>query len=77
MKRLIRLINKADRWLCVNLRPLALQTWWRTLWFRQDEFHPCYDQSVRTMLGMSKERRERYVIEVMLRRQRAHEQESA
>jgi len=45
---------------------------WNRLWIRKDEFHPSLNSDFRIMLGMTKEEREAYQLDLVKRRDIAH-----
>lgn len=64
-------INKFFR----KLWLLKIKTPWNKLWLRDDEFHSSLDMDGEAMMYMSDEEREKYVIDLVKRRNEAHERD--
>lgn len=52
-----------------------IRWWWARLWVRADEFHPTLDMHYVDMLGMSKEQKHAYMMDLVRRRRIAHERD--
>ena len=70
----IRIWDKIDRRMCVSL-PTRQRLWWCKLWDRKDEFHPCYRLDTDIMRYLDPEKADEYYIDLITRRNRAHERE--
>ena len=46
--------------------------WWHRLWIRKDEFHRSLDLDSLNLDGMSKQKKEEYLIDLNRRREIAH-----
>ncbi len=68
---LVRLWNKIDQHLCRSL-PYLLRYGWQQLWVRKGEFHPSLDSDYE---GLKPDQREAYSLDLVRRRQIAHERE--
>lgn len=55
----------------------GLKLGWYRLWVRKDEFHPSLNMDVKAMVGMSKEVRKKYELDLVRRRQIAHDRDLA
>ncbi len=66
--------DKVDRKLCICL-PGPMRTFWRRLWLRQDEFHPCYDNDPVYLFTLSPEQRDAYMQNLVDRRDKAHKRD--
>ena len=62
-------------WLKCRVWNAGILLLWNRLWIRRDEFHPSLDQDLCAMMVMSEKRRERYIKDLMCRRQIAHERD--
>lgn len=51
----------------------TLKNWWGKLWIREDEFHSSLDYSANIRPGMSEKKREQATLDLIKRRQIAHE----
>lgn len=48
---------------------------WDRLWLRQDEFHSSLNLNATALLDMSREDRKKYVMDLVKRRNRAHQRD--
>jgi len=49
--------------------------WWNRLWIRKDEFHKSLDMDFKLMRKISSEEKDAYIIDLVQRRQKAHDKE--
>ena len=50
-----------------------IRVWWNFLWIRKDEFHNSLNMDGSAMLTMNEKQKERYLSELVKRREIAHE----
>ncbi|MFA5420519.1 MAG: hypothetical protein WC280_00630 [Patescibacteria group bacterium] len=53
----------------------SIVLWWRRLWIRKDEFHHSLNLNCTAMIKMSKEERDKYLADIVRRRNIAHEKD--
>lgn len=50
-----------------------LLLWWYRFWIRKDEFHKSLDMDILAMMEMNKEERKKYLLDLLKRREIAHQ----
>ena len=77
MKKLLRLGSwfswPSKVWRLIWNRGIKLRS--NRLWIRENEFHSSLDMDFEAMLGMNKKQRDAYLVDLVKRRQIAHERD--
>lgn len=55
----------------------GIKLWWYRLWIRKDEFDDSLDTDLRALINMTPKQKERYMADLMRRREIAHQREMA
>lgn len=77
---LFALVDRLARsilWLTYHMKMLKHRPklWWDRLYIREDEFHHSLDMDANIMMDMNERDREKYIADLVRRRQIAHDRE--